>query len=305
MTNYEIKKILDNYYQTYGADSIKKYWFKNYNDNMLSEEDWGLTTSSASGHSNSFGNAAECYGFSLFLAYLLTGKKLLYGNLQYGSDGENISGWILHKSNLTSITLEPGDIIRSMGHSAVVRENLGSTVKVVESLGSCQCEMGWGYFNAKNSNPYSSEYILSQAEYIAKAPKTNSSHKIKSAATGRYLRVNGSAVSGARVIQDVGGSSGHYRWIINTDIERECAIRSKADVLLGFRYSSDSRSYCKIFEVGTTSYDARITLEPSGANYRLKLTNHDLYLSADASGSNVYWASGDGSAYQLWTLEEV
>lgn len=49
MTNYEIKKILDNYYQTYGADSIKKYWFKNYNDNMLSEEDWGLTTSSASG----------------------------------------------------------------------------------------------------------------------------------------------------------------------------------------------------------------------------------------------------------------
>ena len=45
----------------------------------------------------------------------------------------------------------------------------------------------------------------------------------------------------------------------------------------------------------------------SGSYYFIKSDSGVLpyYLAADASGSNVYWASGDGSAYQLWTLEEV
>ena len=29
------------------------------------------------------------------------------------------------------------------------------------------------------------------------------------------------------------------------------------------------------------------------------------YLAADAIGSNVYWTSGDSTAYQKWSFEEV
>ncbi len=74
--------------------------------------------------SNTFGVATQCYEFSLFIAYLLTNVKISSATINASNDGANLSGWILHRSNLTALTLEPGDIVRGSGHSAVGKQML-------------------------------------------------------------------------------------------------------------------------------------------------------------------------------------
>ncbi len=97
--------------------------------------------------SNTFGSATQCYGFSLFIAYLLTNVKISSATINASNDGANLSGWILHKSNLTALTLEPGDIVRGSGHSAVIWNVTNTEVKVIECWGSNGCKIHYEFSN--------------------------------------------------------------------------------------------------------------------------------------------------------------
>lgn len=149
-----------------------------------------------------------------------------------------------------------------------------------------------GNFNGSSQNTESK--IFSDAEYIIKAPKT---FRIKSIATGKTLTTNS---AGTRAIQLSGSTT---VWFTSLT-ESICTIRAFSNPDNAIKYSASS-SGCGLAFVQDNENDACITIENSGSNYKLKLTNHDLYLSADASGSNVYWTSGDSTAYQKWSFEEV
>ena len=71
------------------------------------------------------------------------------------------------------------------------------------------------------------------------------------------------------------------------------------------KYAQDATSYCKIFNVANNDSDAHLQIIQNGSYSKIKFDNYDLYLSADASGSNVYWATPDTSAYQRWTITQI
>lgn len=75
----------------------------------------------------------------------MTGSKISSATINTSSDGANLSGWVLRKSNLTSLTLEPGDVVRGSGHSAVIWSNTGAVVQVAECWGSAGCKIAFGY----------------------------------------------------------------------------------------------------------------------------------------------------------------
>lgn len=172
MTNAEIQNLLTGYKSLYDG----KYWNAGIDDSTLSASNWG-TTSSSSGTGNSYGYAYQCYGFSLFMALVLFNKRIVYGDVYAAPNGTSLgNGWVLYRgaSNYTSITLEPGDIIRgdNDGHSAVVWKIESGVVYVVECWGSVYNKLSWGYWNGSSTGKTIAQ-MKALADYILKAPKTS------------------------------------------------------------------------------------------------------------------------------------
>jgi uncharacterized repeat protein (TIGR02543 family) len=94
-----------------------------------------------------------------------------------GNNETDANGWRSF-TNFSGISLEPGDIIRKNGHSAIVHTVSTTSVKVAEVWGSPpnaadNCKIAWGNFNGSTSlTPASS--ILNGASYVQKAPKGTS-----------------------------------------------------------------------------------------------------------------------------------
>ena len=307
MTNQEVKNIINGYDSEYNG----KYWNEGLVESQLSENDWGVTdTGCMAGNctSNRFGNAWQCYGYSLFIAYLISGNKLLYGNIENAANGTALAGgWTIYKSNLASLTLEPGDIIRTgtsgdIGHSAVVNNvSHDGTFTVTECLGTAKCRLNWGNIN-DNKNSTAISTVLAAARYIIKAPKT---YKVKNVGSGKYLTVmNNSATDGGRVVQLTAESTDGQKWLACPSAGGG-HILSSLNSGLEIKYSSNSDNYARIYENSMSG--PVVTIETSGSCYKIKTTKYGTvyYLAADASGSNVYWASGDSTAYQKWTFTQV
>lgn len=92
------------------------------------------------------------------------------------SNGSDIgNGWKLYTGSYCSnLTLEPGDVIRKSGHSAIIWSVDGNTVKVGEVWGnpsnaSNSCKISWGYFNSSSSN--TATVLLNNPTFVAKSPK--------------------------------------------------------------------------------------------------------------------------------------
>lgn len=168
MTNIQVQNLIANYRAQYG----EQHWSAGIDDSTLSAYEWGVLPY-ATGVSNRFGNAWECYGFSLFLAYVLFGKKIVYGDVHWAPDGTNLGdGWILYRNNYASISLEPGDIVRGNndGHSAVVWKVENGYVHFVECLGDGGELIRWSGFNQSIATQTEQD-IKNIATYIIKAPK--------------------------------------------------------------------------------------------------------------------------------------
>ena len=312
MKNNEVKNFIGSYKSLYD----RRFWNKGLIESQLSESEWGVTDTKCSNGvctSNVFGGARQCYGYSLFIAYLISGEKLSSAEIESAGDGKVISnGWTVCKNNLSSLTLEPGDIIRTGtsnidGHSAVVWEVFNNgTFTVTECWGGERygCELYWGHFNGDSnaSQNYVSQ-ILQDARYIIKAPKT---YKIRNAGSGKYLTVMTTpATDSGRVVQLTTENTARQEWIACPSADNG-HILSFLNSGLAIKYISDSDNYCRIYN-HSNSDSAAINIAVNGSYYNLKTAKggNNYYLAADASGSNVYWTSGDSTAYQKWSFEEV
>ena len=130
---------------------------------------------------NTFASGSQCYAFAYYLA-----NKVFGSYPQVPSDPEKSNGvaygkWKLYtKGYCNNLTIEPGDIIRtgtsSNGHSAIVHNVIGDSVSVAECWGSRGCKIAWGCFNGSNTNTVT--YLLNNATYIIKAPKTTNIVKV-------------------------------------------------------------------------------------------------------------------------------
>ena len=133
--------------------------------------------------------------------------------------------------------------------------------------------------------------------------------KIKNVATGNALTVNGSVSAGTRVIQLVDSNLDSQKRLISATGTLG-TIRPFDNQSYAIRFANDSRSYCKLNISEEDDSLAEISIDAVGAYYKLKIVDPNsnqnyCYLASDASGSNVYWASGDSTAYQKWSFEEV
>lgn len=185
MTNAAVTAKLDELKETFAQG---KFW--NHDPNQ-SNDPASVTNSPCSHHStvncglhvttgtcgcNSFGGGIQCYGFAFYMAYRVFGHYPDLGVWTSTNGGSCKNGWRGYGAGyLSGLTLEPGDIIRKDGHSAIVHTVVGDTVQVAEVWGNPQnanynCMIAWGYFNSNSANTAS--VILSTAEYIMKAPKT-------------------------------------------------------------------------------------------------------------------------------------
>lgn len=74
---------------------------------------------------------------------------LVVGNLvdQHALAAVTVCGVIVNKSNLTALTLEPGDIVRGSGHSAVIWNVTNTEVKVIECWGLNGCKIHYEFSN--------------------------------------------------------------------------------------------------------------------------------------------------------------
>ena len=161
---------------SYASIHNGKYWNAGIGESALSESNWGETSSKCKGGtkatgctSNVFGGARQCYGFSFFIGYLLTGYKLTYKSVNSANDGDTLGPWTVHKTNLTALTLEPGDIVRTSEHSAVGWYLEDSVVKVADVWGGKNggCQISFAYF-ASSGTKTTQESLLKKSVYVLK-----------------------------------------------------------------------------------------------------------------------------------------
>ena len=106
------------------------------------------------------------------------GTRLSVGEINSTNDGGVVKdGWVIHRSNLTSLTLEPGDIVRtgvsdSYGHSAIIRQvNSNGTFKVAECWGgdTSGCQLAWNNYNGDATTYPNASALLGAARWVLKS----------------------------------------------------------------------------------------------------------------------------------------
>ena len=236
-----------------------------------------------------------------------------------GSDLDN--GWKLYTGlYCASLTLEPGDVIRKNGHSAIIWSVNGETVKVGEVWGNPlnaanNCKISWGYFNADSS--YTASVLLNNPTFVAKAPKDSSSvtppvsdntYKITNVGASKCLNIYGdgltSLYNGINVTLWEDSNTNEQKWVVS-DLGNSVYIKSVIDTAYGLNvYRSGSPYNCNIYKIAGNETDALVDIIASGSYYKVKLHNYDLYLTVGAStnGSNVYWTASSNSNYQKWSF---
>ena len=177
----------------YGYKDRKTYWVYNEKKDKASHpklpDDWyvGSTDSSyntknqiGSGKTLSYrvGSLYECAGFASFIGWKLTGSKPKTGNIN-SSSGLG-SGWkaytVMQITNSGGV--QPGDIIRTGSHSAVVYSvNSNGSFTVAECWGGTKNTISIGHgFNGKGSSSKLSsisgvKYVLRYGNTVQELPE--------------------------------------------------------------------------------------------------------------------------------------
>ena len=310
MTNIEVINKIEELQETFVHYRFWNHDQSSSNDpnsvtlNPCNHHSSGCTTNGSCG-CNSFAGGSQCFAFALYIAYLTFGFYPVFTSSTPANGGDCGYGWKKYNNGfISSIKLEPGDIVRCDGHSAIVWYVNGDLFQVGEVWGSPpkakdNCRINWGNFNGYSGNRSMSD-VLSRAEYIIKAPKTYS--KIKNVGSGKFMTVlNSEVAEGKRVVQLASNGLNNQKW----DVMRY-DIRTFLDLDYGIKPILSDGAQCKIYYTfGQTV--SPVVVEKSGSYYFIKSDSGSspYYLAADASGSNVYWTSGDSTAYQKWSFEEV
>lgn len=162
MTNQEVKTNLEELQQTFATGKFWNHTPGTANDpesvtnTACTHHTSTLSTCNASDGScgcNYFGQGIQCHGFALYMAKKVFGTYPDVSTNPGSSNGSDIgNGWKLYTGSYCSnLTLEPGDVIRKSGHSAIIWSVDGNTVKVGEVWGnpsnaSNSCKIFFGVF---------------------------------------------------------------------------------------------------------------------------------------------------------------
>lgn len=121
---------------------------------------------------NSYGGGSQCFGFALYMAKKVFGVAPVIMVANPGNGYDFGGGWRAYSGTYKSgLTLEPGDVVRTQTHSAIIHTVSGENVQVAEVLGSYNCRIAWGGFNDNSETVSTASEILAAAEYVIKAPK--------------------------------------------------------------------------------------------------------------------------------------
>ena len=186
LTNEEVQKRLDDLKNTYSSG---KFWNHDPNepnnpasvtntpcthDHDSYNGDCNVETGSCG--CNYFGGGIQCYGFAMYMAFLTFGSYPDRKNAENKADPTDFgNGWKKYSADaMTQIEFEPGDIIRSGKHSAIVYsfDKTNEHLIVGECWGNPQnlaarCRIAWGAFNYE----WTLSTVLENMEYVFKAPK--------------------------------------------------------------------------------------------------------------------------------------
>ncbi len=345
MTNDEVKAKLNELKLTF-ADG--KFW----NHSPSDENDPASVTEKACNHHdacyyngscgcNSFSGAIQCHGFAKYMAYCTFGHypdvRGAYTTQYNGEDMGN--GWKLYTSNYVSgLSLEPGDLVRTSGHTAIVYSVSNGNVTVGEVWGNPSdpkknCKIAWGRFNGTSYDSYSTEsYIKSIAAYIVKAPKDDGGDTPSpSGNTYRISNVGASTTSLRKCLNIYGSNltslynsinvtlwsedtrSNEQKWEI-AKLGNDVQIKSVIDRAYGLNiYRSGNPYNCNIYKIAGNEADATFDILAADSNgYRkVRWTSANgsvvkyLTVGDSADGSNVYWGDVASSNYQKWLFEKV
>ncbi len=335
MTNQEVKNKLEELQATFAAG---KFW--NHTPGTTNDPE-SVTNTACSHHvppdldtcdissgscgCNFFARGIQCHGFALYMAKKVFGSYPDVNGSPDPANGDDIgNGWKLYTgAHCANLTLEPGDVIRKTGHSAIIWSVDGQTVKVGEVWGNPtyavdNCKIAWGYFNSKSSNTAS--VLLSNTTFVAKAPKDDSptppptpanTYKITNVGASKCLNIHGDGLTSLSNSINVtlwsDSGTNEQKWVVS-DLSSSVYIRSVIDTDYGLNvYRSGSPYNCNIYTISGNETDALVDIISSGNNYKVKLHNYDLYLTVGGSsnGTNVYWAASSDSSYQKWTFTEL
>lgn len=139
-------------------------------------------------------------------------------------------------------------------------------------------------------------------------------YKITNVGANKCLNIYGNNVTslsdGVNITLWSNSGTNEQKWLISGLGKDQQFIRSVIDKTYGLNvYRTGDPYNCNIHKIIGNEVDAQIDIIPSSVSgqYKLKLHNYDLYLTAasSADGSNVYWAAESTSNYQKWKFTVV
>ena len=135
---------------------------------------------------------------------------------------------------------------------------------------------------------------------------------------GKYLNIYGDNVTYLEDNQVVtlwtGSNTNEQKWEISA-IGTGVYVKSVIDTDYALNYywadGQGEPGNCDVYPWSGNSYDAKVNFIADGNYYRIKLTNYNLYLTAESNsdGANVSWeelgTTTSARRYQQWKCEEV
>lgn len=137
-------------------------------------------------------------------------------------------------------------------------------------------------------------------------------YEISNVGAKKVLTIQGSNIKGTSLYDNrsvsLKASSGTYEqfWIIPNTGNSEY-VRAYLNRIFGLNINTGgSKKKCDIHTIEGNETDAQIGIEHISGGYRLKMMNHNLYLTADGTtdGATVSWAPASTSNLQLWSLNK-
>lgn len=138
-------------------------------------------------------------------------------------------------------------------------------------------------------------------------------YRISSAyAGGRCLNINGDNITSLSKNQNVtlwtSSGTAEQTWVIDS-LGTNVLIKSAVDPSFALNaYRSSTTKYnCDVYPWSGNEADSKVNFVATTGGYRIKLTNHDMYLTAEGTvnSSNVSWSKSSGGQNQIWTCTQV
>jgi len=145
-TSSEITQMIE----SHRAELNGKYWNKGLTGttNIL----FATTTSPCPGSDRAHGCTSNTYNNGTYIGSQCVGFVRSFSHYLFGSPYD-------YWTTVSYSEAEPGDVISTGGHVAMISSREGDVVKIVECWGTSYCKINYGYYNGSNSNKTLSQIV--------------------------------------------------------------------------------------------------------------------------------------------------